>query len=424
MKIGINQRLALTTIVAGIAAPHAFAQAPDNPFFRDRYTAVQDRPQPQFDPVPIRTGSFLLNSSVGVSALLNDNIYSTSTNTVEDTIISINPRADMRSTWSNHALGFGVDVDNRNYMNEDGENTTDYRAYLDGRLDVVRDFSIGMNLQAAKLTEQRYAPAAVTNAAEPTRFDRLGAEANATYRRDRLLLRGELGTASYDFDDVQPVVGTGLIDQDYRDVTETYVGGRASYAVSPDVAVFVQARHINDEYDSVPGFIDRNGTRTNISAGFDFELAAPFRGDVAIGWFENKRDSALLSDIDGLGVNARLLWFPTQITTVTLTASRDTFDPGLINSASAIDTAYGVRVDHELRRNILVFGSLRASNQDFQSITREDDILDASLGLGFRVNRNARFDVGYTMRSQESNIPGGFGDIDQNTFFVGLRLYP
>lgn len=426
MKLGLAQRLALTTVLAGLIAPLAVAQTAGNPFVRNRFVAVQDRPQPAFDPVSRRVGAFLLDTSLGLGASYNDNIFGAETGAVEDTLLTATPRAGLRSTWSSHYLEFGAGAERREYTEQGDESTTDADGYISGRLDVLRDFSIGGTLNAAKVTEQRYAPSSVTGAAEPTNFDRAGGQLNANYRRDRILLRVNFGMNDFDYNDVDAVAGAPapVIDQDFRDFSESSVGGRVSYAWSPDVAFFVQGSLAESDYDDAAGLVSRDGTRTTAQVGADFELSAPFRGDIAVGTFEDDRDSDLLPDVEGLSVNGRLLWFPTQLTTFTLTGSRGTFDPGLAQSATATSTSFGVRADHELRRNILVFGDVRTSTQEFESIDREDEILDLGLGLGFRINRNLRLDIGYALRSQSSSGLSADRDIDQNILSAGLRIFP
>ena len=51
----------------------------------------------------------------------------------------------------------------------------------------------------------------------------------------------------------------------YRDATQTYVTGRAAYAVSPDVALFVQARTNDISYDLTGS--NRDSTQTSLEVG-------------------------------------------------------------------------------------------------------------------------------------------------------------
>jgi hypothetical protein len=428
MKLGFS-KLALAVALAGAAAPAALAQqtartpvatpppVPEqaNQFDRTRYQEVATRPQPEFDPEPVTLGGFTMDSNLGVSARFNDNIFATQGGKVDDVIVEAVPTVNLRSNWRVHELSMGATVDHREYLDNGDESATDYNAFLRGRLDVTRDFNFGGSVSGAHITEGRYAPASQGGGPQ-AEYDRVAFEASANYLRDRIQLNGYAGSQEDQFDEA--------IYQ-FRDVTETYYGGRASFAVSPAVAVFVQARQSDLDYDFAGTLLSpsRDATRTTIAGGFNFELSAPFRGDVAIGYVEEDKDSPTLQDTDGVSVDARLQWFPTDLTTVTFTGARTVFDPGLPNSSSAFYTLFGVHVDHELRRNLILFGGVSGGTRDYQDINREDDLLNADVGLAWKLNKHARVETTYTYMQQDvSGLTGA--DFDINVLSVGIRVYP
>ena len=411
MKPSLNSLMVTTALVA-LMAPSAFAQDGDNPFLRGRYTSVTERPQPEFDPVPVRAGVLIVDASLGVSASYNDNIFAEPNNPDDDTIIRIQPQVDARTDWSVHEIAMGGSVDHREFIANDSETSTDYNVYLNGRADVTRSFALRAGVNAEHVTEPRYSPASIGEP-EPVAFDGYGAFASASYRVDRFQVEATAGTQEREYDQVT---------QQLRDNQETYISGRASYAISPDVAVFVQARRSELDYSSS----NRDGTRTTIDAGVNFELAAPFRGEIAVGSFQDERDAPIYDDTDGLSVAANVQWFPTELTTVTFDAFSGAVDPGLINSATAIASNYGVRVDHELYRNVLLFGALRAENISFEGITidRDDDALTGLVGAAWKLNRNAHLEAQYSVRSQDSSGLNAGPDLDQNVLSVGVRFFP
>lgn len=412
MKTRLKGLMLTTALVALTAAP-AFAQDNENPFLRGRYTAVTDRDQPEFDPEPLRVSTFDVEASLGASAAYNDNIFASPTNEKGDTIIRIQPQAFARSTWTVHEVAAGVSVDHKEYLKNGSESATDYDAFANGRLDVSRNFAFSVGGNAGHRTEERYEAASfgVNNRAS---YDYTGAFVRGLYRMDRFQVEGTVGVTDDSFDQA--------IQAQIRDNTTTYVNGRVSYAVSPDLALFVQARRSELDYSDNT----RDGTRTTVDAGVNFELAAPFRGEIAVGSFEEDRDSATFGQTDGLNVAANVQWFPTQLTTVTLMANRGVADTGLLTAASSINTAYGVRVDHELLRNVLLFGRIREEKSDYQGATidREDKALSAGIGAAWKLNKNARIEAEYSFRSQDSSGANAGPSLDQNIISIGLRLFP
>lgn len=412
MTTSVIKGLMLTTAIAAFLAPAAMAQDGENPFLRGRYTSVTERGQPEFDPEPVRVGTFNVNASLGASAEYNDNVFAAPTNEQSDTIIRLQPTVEARSNWTSHELAAGVAVDHREYSENDSETATDYSAFLNGRVDVTRNFQFRLGIDGAHATEPRY-QAASFGTTEPASYDQYGAFVQAIYRQDRLQVEGTVGAFDQEFD--QTI-------QKIRDNQNTYFSARVSYAISPDVAVFVQGRHAELDYS----LSDREGTRVSYDAGVNFELAAPFRGEIAVGQFKDDRDLDIYEDVSGLNVAANVQWFPTQLTTVTFSANRGVFDPGLLTSASAVSTAYGIRVDHELLRNVLLFGALRQENATYEgtAIDREDKATSAAIGAAWKLNKNARLELQASTRQQDSSGLSAGPEMNQNVISAGIRVYP
>ena len=408
MKTGLKGLMLTTALVALTALP-AFAQDNENPFLRGRYVAVTDRDQPEFDPEPMHVSTFDVLASIGLSAAYNDNILAEPNNEKSDTILRAQPAVEARSNWSVHEVSGGLSVDHKEYLDNGSESATDYDGFANGRLDVSRNFVISVGGNVGHRTEERY-EAASFGVTDRAAYDYSGAFLRGLYRMDRFQVEGTVGVTDDSFDQATQAL--------IRDNTTTYVNGRASYAISPDLAVFVQARHSGLDYSDNT----RDGTRTTVDAGVNFELAAPFRGEIAVGSFEEDRDT--FGKTNGLNVSANVQWFPTQLTTVTFAANRGVADAGLAAAASSVNTGYGVRVDHELLRNVLLFARVRQEKNEYQGIDRDDEALSAGIGAAWKLNKNARVEAEYSARSQDSSGLNSGPSLDQNVISIGLRLFP
>jgi hypothetical protein len=402
--------VAIMAIMASSASEVALAQ--DNPFQRGRYTDATTRTQPDYDPKPIQSGAFLITSSLGLTAEANDNVFAVSGNKDSDTIVRIAPRVEARSDWAVHALSLGGSVSHRQYVEFGEESATDYNAFLNGRIDVSRDVQISVGGDVGQFTEERYI-AAAGGAVTPPAYDYSSMFAQAQFRNDRILAEGSVGYRRENFD--QKV-------QDFRDRDTAYVNARLSYAVSPDIAFFLQARQSADDFSNS----DRDGSQTLLDAGVNFELTAPFRGEIAVGNFKSDRDNPVYGNVEGLNVRGRLQWFPSDLTTLTLIVNRGVIDPGLGIAASAINTALGLRADHELFRNVTLFGEVRRDADDYQGsvIDREDDAFTVVAGGAYKLNRNMHVELRMFSRSLESNGADAGLENDVNVLTAGIRFFP
>jgi hypothetical protein len=122
-------------------------------------------------------------------------------------------------------------------------------------------------------------------------------------------------------------------------------------------------------------------------------------------------------------------WFPTQLTTVTFRGFAGITDPGIPEALSADTQRYSIRADHELLRNVVLYGEVGVGNYKFNAsplftaYEREDEFTDVNIGGTYKLNKHARVEAGYAFHTRDSTGLGAT-DLDQNVFSVGLRLYP
>lgn len=417
---------ALGTMLAASTVMSAHAQQQDGDFFaRDRYEAVTDRYQQDFDPEPVRLGTFRLNSSLRLGVEADDNVFADAENTESDVTVAITPTADLRSDWARNEVAGRVQVEHREYTDLGSESATQLRGELRGRLDVTRDFDLNGVVFASDEVEERRNVANLDVFEEPVSFQTAGARVGARFQRDRLRARVEGEQTDYSYDDV-PLVGGGDFSLEERDYTFQRARTRVSYALSPDVAVFGQAE-INARDYSLPVFIDGNSADRDsegyaVQVGSNFELPFLIRGDVAIGYLEDTKESSVFADVSGLSLEADVQWFPTRLTTVSFEAGRNVIDPGLATSGSAVATDFSVRVDHELLRNVLLFGEAGMRQRDYEDVDRDDDLVDLRVGATYKMNKRFHFD-GYLQRfDRDSSVANG--NFEQNVIGVALRIFP
>lgn len=397
-------------------------QAQEEDFFiRDKYQAVTERGQPEYDPLPIILGAFEANSEVGFGAGTTSNLFATQDNEVDDIYVGVVPQINLSSTWSRHALGLSGAIDHLEFSDVDSESRTNIRLGADGRLDASSNLAIFGAIRAEDIAEPRSNVASIQDASEPVDVTQLGGEAGLEYQAGRLKLRGALGLETYDFDDIQ--LNSGLIqDQDFRDRDVTSATARVSYAVERDWALFAEAIQTDSDYDAPNIFnaFNRDSSGTIVRVGTDFELKSLIRGDIGVGYQQFEYDDPTFVDVDGLSVAANLQWFVTQLTTISGGAQRAVIDPGLANTSSAIQSSASVRADHELRRNLVITGGASFTNFEFENFNREDDRLNLSAGAIWKLNRNIWVDGAIELTDQSSDVQ----EFTENRFLIGIRIFP
>jgi len=401
--------------------PAGSAIAQDDYFVRDRYTSVQERAQPDYDPVPIRLGAFEADPELRAGVGYRSNLFAEGNNEVSDGYFLLAPSVGVQSTWSRHEVGAQVRAEHREYIDTGNESSTDLGVRVFGRADATSQLNFTGSVFADETYEPRSSAARVLNAAEPVEVKRIGFDTGANYEQGRLQLRAKASAERFDFRNV-PLNGGGTQDQSFRDNDELRLSVRGGWAVQRDWAVFGEVVRIDRDYNREGNAtaLDRDATGTIVRVGTDFELPALLRGDIAVGYQNFEYDDARVSDVDGVSIDGQLEWFVTELMTITGNASRRVVDPGLLTSTAAAQTSVGVRADYELRRNWLVHGGLDFANYDFESIDRSDDRVGVGVGTTWKLNRNAWLDASYRFVNQDSNVQS----FDDNRLLVAIKLFP
>ena len=135
---------------------------------------MAERPRPDYDPLGIRAGGFLIFPSVTVDGEYNDNIFA-SDDEESDFIFTFSPQIDVRSNFLGTASTGQWDR-RRKYVDNTDENFWDYGTELAGRLDITRRNRLIGGLNYAHGHDDRDDPedpgAEVVD--EPVEFDEFG----------------------------------------------------------------------------------------------------------------------------------------------------------------------------------------------------------------------------------------------------------
>lgn len=402
-------------------------------FSRDRNVSVLQRARPEYDPQGLRAGSFIIRPKLDLMAGFSDNVFAVDSDTNpefgdrDDYYFILRPSVRAESNWNRHALVLGSYVEARQHHDFDENNVTNAGVFADGRLDVRRQFALTAGGSYDVLHESRKATNTAFLSDEPVEY-RLGtAYAGIEQEFGRIRYRGRLNVRDYDFQDAEDFITRNEIDQDFRDRKEYSVLLQAGYAITRDSSVFLRGTATEREYDSLtPGGLDRDSTGLTIETGVDFDITRLARGSVAIGYLQEKFDDDALSDIDGLSLDAGFEWFPTEVVTARMQASRSVRASALADAGGYVATDVLAGVDYELARNIILSATAGYGTSDYEDINREEVRYGASLGATYLINRYLKAALAYTYEQQDTDetaqTAAGFFVNDYETNEVLLTL--
>ncbi len=396
------------------------SQAQESNFVRDRNISVRERSRPDYDAVGVHLGGFTAYPKLTATVESNDNVYARVKAAEQDDIFyTVAPEVRLRSNWSRHALGGYVNGLVSRYTDLKSEDIETWGAGANGRLDIDRTSQLSFAADYGDLNEPRTAPDTPGTVSKPIAYTSAGAKVSASKEFNRLKLGGGLGVVKLDYED--GVTSTGVVvDQDNRDRTTTIGNIRADYAVSPAAALLAEAVFNKRNYRLAPpaASTQRDSDGYELLVGANFDLSNLARGEVRVGY--TSQDYKAFADQSGLALHGQVEWFPTQLTTVTATASRSPEEGTANGSPGYFSNSFGVRVDHELLRNVLLYGQLGYQKDKYKSIDRDDGRTSAGFGATYFMNRMVGVRAGYIYLKQNSSGVAGGPDYSVNRFNLSL----
>lgn len=355
---------------------------------RGRNTGVLDRSRPEFDALGVKLGGFTLFPRVETTLSYSDNVYQTDTARAGDASFEVSPSARLTSDWSRNALTLESGAGIKRFLSETRRNQETWYVGGSGRYDVGGQITISGSARTQRAVEPPTSAAYPTAAAAPSQYQTSQFQLNAGYAPGRLRLQGGASFVALGFDDVL-TFGNGVISQQNRNSHSLSGTSRAEYALSPDTSLFVQGSYERIEYARplATGVPNRSSESYRVLGGATFDLSTLLRGSLGIGYIRRSYDAAIYRGIGGLTAEARLEYFPSPLTTVTLTGRRLIQDASFLNSGGFINNTAALRIDHELLRYVLLDAQVGYERDTYRGSNAKLDIVRASGGVRYVLTR-------------------------------------
>lgn len=421
-------RMAAVLIVTAFAVPTGSKAEGSTPTYvgmTEQDVGVMDRARPAYDAKGIPLGGFRLFPRLDASASYDDNVFRTPTAT-SDWFFTISPAARLKSQWGRHFFEVYAGLNDYRYTELTAENLTDWRAGMDGRLDISRASYFTLNGFYGQMHELWSAPNNVVGfQAAPNRYFQAHVDGVAIYQPNRLGF-GIGGSADvYNWTNV-PKIGGGLLYNDDRDQNEYQLYAKVYYDFSPGYSAYVKASYDERDFDQ---FYDRTGYhRTShgyrIDGGLNLQISHLLTGEVYVGYLaQNFAQNVLhpLKNVSGLDYGVQLDWYVSPIVTLHLTGKRSLDDTVLSGVSFADNKSVGVSADYEFRPNIILQARTSYTDARYIGSTRTDSYLSAGLGIKYLVNRYASLDLNYNYSDRSTDI-AAFKYTD-NVLSIGLNLH-
>lgn len=404
------------------AASAQYLDPPPPRFPRDRNIAVIDRKVPGYEPSGINIGAFTLHPSVKANAIYSDNIFAQESGRQDNMALRVAPaiRLSSNAPINRFALNLAGQFDR--FASLTSENADRFDADATGVYELNHDTVVRARMRWQRLEEARSSQNAFVQTREPLRYDLTTAAIGISHDFNRVRLITEAAMIKTNYFNGSLADGTP-VDTRSRDNDMISLRGRAEYAQSPGLSYFVQTVFNWRAFDAASTFQpERDSSGYEILAGVNFEPSALMRGEIGIGYLAQNFKSAFYGDTGNFGINAQLMLFPTQLTTISIEADRRVIDSGMPRSGAFLSTSAGLRIDHELLRTLILSATVDYKNDRFNDIDRRDNRYDLGLRGEYRLSPGLALNVNAARLHVSSDGLDRYRSYADDRLSVGVTL--
>ncbi|MHA1133803.1 MAG: outer membrane beta-barrel protein [Alphaproteobacteria bacterium] len=377
-------------------------------------------------PIGMKLGSFLLYAETEVGTILTDNVLGTPIPR-SDYALAFAPNLVLQSNWTRHSFTASFEADRSWYKEFPVEDTKTYAAALRGRLDIMRSSSLELDLTKSQTQEGRNSVSLVDIAGFRTSIQQEGINAAAEHTFNRLTLRVQGAVTDYHYGDAglgifDPVLDTIIPQQDIRDYREDELRLRASYEFNPRLTTYVEGEISREEYEqpiAVSG-ITRDSNGFAALSGVTFAFSDALSDDINFGWGEQTSIDDSVGPIEGLLLNANVIWQPTPMTLVEFIARSQVSTTTLVDSLGAIDRFYELSLQQAIWRYLVLGTFVSYEIADYAATPQVDQRFGTGASAEYYFNPYMSVYTEYDYRDFFSN--NEFDDFTENRVRIGMRI--
>ena len=177
-------------------------------------------------------------------------------------------------------------------------------------------------------------------------------------------------------------------DQSYRNRVILTPGVIATYEFATRRSVVFVVKNSTGFFSIGTSFFPkRNFNDMSVLGGLDYDLNGLFRLRALAGYESRSFSSNTYQTISSPVAELSLIYIPTGLTTVTGTVNRRIQDSSDETTAATTSLLANLRVDHELRRNVLLTASIGILQNNYGLKSESQSQYTANFGATYLLNR-------------------------------------
>jgi hypothetical protein len=379
-------------------------------------TPVRQRIHDHLEPSGIFWAGMLIYPSVTAAMAYDSNIFASPDLPADDFALILAPNLRIQKNDDTSINELELNARHYEYERFDSENRTEAQAALKLGRERAGGLRFDTSIAALSTFEPRGDSLTATKSTIPIAYRDLRAETTITKSFNRLGIALSGGVRSLTFDDGETSTGAA-IDQSFRNGTIVSAGLMPFYDFSPGYRAYTRLQVNQRDYEGTDA-LDRDSQGFDARGGVEFLITPMLFGSVGVGYFEQQYDNPQIPPANGLSINADLTWLMTPLMTVTLMSSRTVAELAAPGQNARIDFTTGIKLDYEIRRNLIATFGAKYKNETFTGLSRSDNIFNLITGIDYSLNSYLIFGLNYVYLDRQSEIADF--DFDRHRLMINV----
>jgi hypothetical protein len=375
---------------------------------------------PELQAKGIPMGVFRLFPDLVTSVSYDDNVFRQPSITESDFFFTEIPTLLLDYTTNDSHLVLYADGTFTQYSKLTTVDTQLYDFGAKGLYDITRATEVSGNISYSQLEESLSSSNTLASQEAPTLYTLFDASGQVSVKPNRLgfVLGGSNDQYVY-FN--TPLFGGGTLQNRDRDNTVYKGFAEVNYDFSPGYSTYLKGTYNADEFAER---FDRSGAHRSsdgyqVDAGVNILLGDLLQGTAYIGYVD-QRYTHPLPDIAGVDFGANLTWYPTELLTLQLTASRQIVNTTFAGASGGDDRNVNLAATYEVTRQMFLNASFGYDDTAYKGAGLTETTPTFGVGAKYIVNHYAQLNLNYTFSSRDATFSGL--NYDDNLVTLGLNL--
>jgi hypothetical protein len=375
---------------------------------------------PEFQAKGIPMGVFRLFPNLVTNISYDDNVFRQPHVTASDFFFTEIPTLLLDYATNEAHVNLYADGTFTQYNKFSTVDTQLYDFGAKGLYDITRATEISGNISYSQLEEALSSANTVASQDAPTLYTLFDASGQVSIKPNRLGVVFGGSNDQYVYFNT-PLFGGGTLQN--RDRNNTVYKGFAevNYDFSPGYSVYVKGTYNSDQFEE---HFDRTGAHRSsdgyqIDAGVNLLLGDLVQGTAYIGYVDQMYSNPL-PDISGLDFGADVTWYPTELLTLQLTASRQIVNTTFAGASGGDDRNVNLAATYEVTRQVFLNASVGYDDTEYKGAGLTETTPTFGVGVKYLVNHYAQIQLNYNYSSRNATFSGL--NYTDNLLSLGLNL--